>query len=196
MAQTKTTARKAAPKTAARKTTARKTQAKPRAKATATPEPQSPALRAREAAERLVKVQVGAVLEARDTLRSTVDGIQADFGSSDAAEKQLKRFERRGTKATKAAERRVKKTRTRVERELRTRRRTAEKRVTAERKRLEREARNAAERVDAVREAVRQIDLANGAEFVQSQIGQAVQTGVEVGTQAYRRASERIGSAA
>jgi hypothetical protein len=193
MAQTKATAKKPA----ARKTTARKTAArKPQPKKTVAPEPQSGTERAIDAAERLVKVQVGAVLEVRDSLRATVEGLQSEYGTSDAAEKQIKRFERRGTKATKAAERRVKKTRTRVERELRTRRRTAEKRVTAERKRLEREARNAAERVDAVREAVRQIDLANGAEFVQTQFGQAVQTGVEVGTQAYRRASERIGTVA
>ena len=171
--------------------------AKPRAaKPKVTPEPLTGLDRAVDTAERLVKVQIGAVLEARDTIRSTVDGLQADYGSTDAAEKQIKRFERRGTKVTKLAERRVKKARTRVEREMRTRRRAAEKRVTAERARLEREARQATSRVDAARESIRHLDLANGAELVQSQVEQALQTGVEVGTHAVRRASERLGNAA
>lgn len=186
-----------APKTKKPTSPRKRKPSKVKAKAAATPPvPQTSAQRAIETVERLAKVQVGIVLEARDALTAAAGDLRADYASGEAAEKQLKRFERRGNKATKAAERRVKKTRTRVERELKSRRREAEKRVKAERRRVEREARDAAARVDEVREAIRKIDLANSAGSVQTQVVQAVQTGVETGTQVVRRASERITNAA
>lgn len=215
MAQaTKTTSRTTKQKAASAKATASRRRASAQrtaasAKAKASEQaaaPQGGLDRAREAAEqalrqveRAVVVQVGAVLEARDTVSGTIEDIQTRYGSSEAAEKQVKRFEKRGTKARKQVERRVKKTRTRVERELKTRRRKAEKRVTSERKRVEREARTAVkranERADEVREAIRNIDLANGQEFIQTQVeqaGKAVQSGIDAGTEAVKRASERI----
>ena len=179
----------------AAKTTAAKRKTSSRAKATpkaATPTPLTRVERVREAAERAVVVPVGAALEARDAVAGTVEDLQARYGTAEAAEKQLKRFERRGEKVRKQAERRVKKARTRVERELKARRRTAEKRVRTERTRVEREAKQAAARMESVREAITQIDLANSTGFLQSQVEQALQTGVNAGTEAVRRASERL----
>lgn len=206
---TKTTKQKAASaKTTANRRRAasarRATSAKPKTEAKAAP--QSGLDRAREAAEqalrqveRAVTVQVGAVLEARDTVTGTVEDLQTRYGSSEAAEKQVKRFERRGSKARKQAERRVKRTRTKVERELKARRRKAERRVTTERKRVEREAKAAVNRAnrraDEVRDAIRNIDLANGSGFVQTQVeqaGKAVQSGIDAGAEAIRKAGERI----
>ncbi len=187
----------AAKKTAAsRKTTAKKTQAK------AAPAPQTRVERAREAAERLVVVPVGAALEARDSVVATAEDLQARFGTTEAAEKQLekqiKKYEKRGEKARKQVERRVKKTRTtaerrvkktrkQVERELKLRRREAEKLV-------EQTTKDANARLDAVRESVRQIDLGTSVEFLQAQAEQVVKTSQEAGAEAVRRVSERIGS--
>ena len=198
---TRTTKQRAA---SAKQTATRRRAASARAKATQAsaatePTPKTPIERAVAAAEdarkqvqRAVVVQVGAVLEARDTVSGAVEELQARYGSTEAAEKQVKRFEKRGEKARKQVERRVKRSRTRVERELKSRRTKAERRVKAERKRVEKEARTAVKRAntraDEVREAIRAIDLANGTEFVQSQVGQAVQTG----TSAVRRVTERI----
>ena len=205
---TKTTKQKAASakSTAGRRRTASARRAASQKAAPKETAPKAGVDRAREAAEqalrqveRAVAVQVGAVLEARDTVAGTVEDLQARYGSSEAAEKQVKRFEKRGSKARKQVERRVKRTRTRVERELKTRRRKAERRVVTERKRVEREAKAAVkranERADEVREAIRRIDLANGQEFLQEQVGQAgkaVQSGIDAGTDAVRRAGGRI----
>lgn len=188
----------AAKKTAAsRKTTAKKTQAKK-----AAPAPLTRVERAREAAERLVVVPVGAALEARDTVVATAEDLQTRFGTTEAAEKQLekqlKKYEKRGEKARKNVERRVKKTRTtaerrvkktrkQVERELKLRRREAEKLV-------EQTTKDANARLDAVRESVRQIDLGTSVEFLQAQAEQVVKTSQEAGAEAVRRVSERIAS--
>jgi hypothetical protein len=202
---TKTTKQRAASakSTAARRktATARRSTATPKASAPKVEPtaPQTPIDRARDAAEqafrqveRAVTVQVGAVLEARDTVSGTVEDLQSRFGSPEAAEKEVKKFERRGTKARREVERTVKRNRKRIERELKTRRRKAEKRVTTERKRVEREAKTVVKRAngraDEAREAIRQIDLANGADFFQTQVGQVV----EAGSKAARRAGERI----
>jgi F0F1-type ATP synthase membrane subunit b/b' len=196
-ASTKTKATAAKKTAASRKTTAKKTQAKK-----AAPAPQTRIERAREAAERLVVVPVGAALEARDTVVATAEDLQTRFGTAEAAEKQLekqiKKYEKRGEKARKNVERRVKKTRTtaerrvkktrkNVERELKLRRREAEKLV-------EQTTKDANARLDAVRESVRQIDLGTSVEFLQAQAEQVVKTGQEAGAEAVRRVSERIAS--
>jgi len=145
--------------------------------------------------QRAVTVQVGVVLEARDTVTGTVEDLQARFGTTAAAEKQVKQFEKRGEKARKQVERSLKRNRTRVERELKRRRTTAEKRVKVERKRVENEARTAVTRAntraDEVREAIRSIDLANGGQFIQAQVGQAGKV-VQTGADAVRRAADRF----
>lgn len=203
-ATTRTTKQRAA---SAKQTATRRRAASTRAKASqasapAESAPKTPLERAVAAAEdarkqvqRAVVVQVGAVLEARDTVTGAVEEIQTRYGSAQAAEKQVKRFEKRGEKARKQAERRIKRSRTRVERELKTRRTKAERRVRAERKRVEKEARTAVKRAntraDEVREAIRSIDLANGTGFIQSQVGQVGQV-VQTGTSAVRRVTERI----
>jgi len=50
-------------------------------------------------AERAVLVPVGAGLLARDNLVSTVNGLATKFGTRAAAERELKRYERRGATA-------------------------------------------------------------------------------------------------
>ncbi|MEI7560215.1 MAG: hypothetical protein WCJ63_06440 [Actinomycetes bacterium] len=178
---------------AAKKAAPKRKPAASRAKAQAKPAaPETRADRARQQLERAVVIPVGAALEARDAVTDRVEDLQARFGTTAAAEKQLKLYERRGTKVRKDAERSLKRTRTRVERELKARRRTAEKRVRAERKRFEAEAKDAAARVEAVRNAITQIDLANSTGALQSQVGQVVNTGVTAGTDALRTVRERF----
>lgn len=69
-------------------------------------------------AERAVLIPVGAALAARDVV---VD-VAKTYASRESAEKELRRFERRGNTARNGLRRDVKRTRTRVERELRQRR--------------------------------------------------------------------------
>ena len=102
--------------------------------------PETPVELAVAYAERVAYVQVGAVLTARDNVVETLDELRAKYGTRDAAEKELKKLEKRGASArTKAqrslkqrrnrVERELKKNRTRVERELRTIRQDAEQQV-------------------------------------------------------------------
>lgn len=69
-------------------------------------------------AERAVLIPVGAALAARDAV---VD-VARTYASRESAEKELRKFERRGSTARNGLRRDVKRTRTRVERELRQRR--------------------------------------------------------------------------
>lgn len=101
----------------------------------------SAALLAGNYAERAAYVQVGAVLTARDTVVETLDELRAKYGSRDAAEKEIKKLEKRGAGARTKAQREVKKNRTRVERELRQRRNRVEREVKRNRTRVERELR-------------------------------------------------------
>ena len=77
---------------------------------------------------------VGATLEARDRVVGVATGIVDKFGTRTAAERELnkdiRRFERRGTTARNQLERDVRKARTRLERAVRTRRRDAERQAT------------------------------------------------------------------
>ena len=76
-------------------------------------------------AERAVLIPVGAALAARDAV---VEATKP-FTSRTSAEKELKKFERRGNTARNNVRREVKRTRTRVERELRQRRSDVQTRV-------------------------------------------------------------------
>jgi len=73
-------------------------------------------------AERFTLIGVGATLEARDRVVEFVtdwyETFAAPLTSREAAEKSLRKFERRGTTERNRIERRAKKARTRVEREL------------------------------------------------------------------------------
>jgi hypothetical protein len=93
-------------------------------------------------AERAVLVPVGASLIARDDIVSTVRDITTKYRTRAAVERELKRFERRGTTARNRFERQVRRTRTRFERELRQRRTRVERTVKQNRRRLEREVRS------------------------------------------------------
>jgi hypothetical protein len=146
------TTRKANSTTATAKSTARSTasSAKTTARTTAkkvAPEP-STVEQVQVYAEKAVLIPVGAALIARDRITSTVDGLNAKYGSKEAAQKQfdaivkelsadLKKAEKRGATVRTKAEREIKKNRTKVEREIRTRRTKAEKDLKAFRKDIE-----------------------------------------------------------
>jgi hypothetical protein len=119
-APAKTTARRA--RTTAKRETTTAAQANSRA-ATAT------ARQTQVAAERYALIGVGATLEARDRIvdfaTDWYETFAAPLTSREATEKQLRKFERRGTTERNRFERQAKKARTRVERELRTRRHDA-----------------------------------------------------------------------
>jgi hypothetical protein len=93
-------------------------------------------------AERAVLVPVGAGLLARDNLVSTVRGLATKYRTRASAERELKRYERRGASARNRFERQVRRTRTRFERELRQRRSTVERTMRQNRRRVEREVRS------------------------------------------------------
>jgi hypothetical protein len=119
---------------AATKTSTRR---KPAAKKAApAPKPEPTGLEAVAAqAEKVVLVPVGAALIARDGVVETLKPFRTRTG----AEKEIKRFERRGTTARNKVQREVKRNRTRVERELRQRRRKAEQAVKRNRTQLEKQ---------------------------------------------------------
>jgi len=90
-------------------------------------------------AERAVLVPVGAALTARDNV---VEATKP-FRSAQSAEREIKKFERRGVRARNDAQRQVKRSRTRVERELRQRRRQATQLVKRNRRNLETQVKSA-----------------------------------------------------
>jgi hypothetical protein len=151
MAETKSTTSKSTAttrrKTAAtkRSTTAKKaatTRATRQASANVEPV-RRPLQQVPELAERAVLVQVGAALEARDRVVDTVKSITDTATSRTEAERQIKKFERRGATARTQLEREFRKTRTRVQRELRQRRQRIERTVKRNRTRLERDVKSA-----------------------------------------------------
>ncbi len=155
----KTAAKPAAAKRTTTRTTARKTTARPAATRKTTDakaatarrsanrqsnaavrEAQSAATHAEKAAdstvdvvgvyaEKAVLIPVGAALLARDSLTATATDVR-DYVQKTSVDKELKRFERRGTTARRTVEREVKRARTKAERELRTRRRKVERVAT------------------------------------------------------------------
>src|SRR5205823_813480 len=92
-------------------------------------------------ATRAVLVPVGAALEARDRVVELARGYRTPELAQRRIERDLKRFERRGTTARNRVERELKRTRTRVERELRQRRNRVQRVVRRNRTRVEREVR-------------------------------------------------------
>ncbi|HEY2637954.1 MAG TPA: hypothetical protein VGI54_11225, partial [Solirubrobacteraceae bacterium] len=129
-------------------------------------------------AERAALVQVGAALEARDRVVSTVNDVVELVTTPAKAERQLKKFERRGTTARNRAQREVRKTRNRVQRELRQRRtrleRTVKQNVGA----------------DIQPKALRN-NVAANVDLVAAQVENAVQTGITAGTKLVQGATER-----
>jgi hypothetical protein len=89
-----------------------------------------------------VLVPFGAGLLAQENLVSTVRDLATKYGTRAAVERELKRYERRGTTARNRFERQVRRTRTQFERELRQRRGLLERTMRQNRARLEREVRS------------------------------------------------------
>jgi hypothetical protein len=144
----------------------------------------TPVDRVAEYAERAVLVPVGAALEARDNVVSTVGGLRTSLTSRQNAEKELaaqrkriatdlKRFERRGRSERNRVERRVKKVRTRVERELRQRRTRVEREIRSTRK-----------------------DVGAQADLLTARVENFVQSRITRGTQAATKAQERVAEVA
>jgi hypothetical protein len=188
---TRSTAAKTPSATTAKRTrTAARNRTREAASAQATAAKTS-AAQGRNIAERAALVYVGATLEARDRVVGVATGLVAKFGTRAAAErevnKDLRRFERRGTTARNQLERDVRKARTRLERVVRTRRREAERLIRRNRRAVEREV-DAAER-DATRRSnmvsARIADVSNRVE-------DAAQLGVATGSRLANVAKERV----
>jgi hypothetical protein len=202
MAETNTTARKstatARRKTAAtrRSTTAKKaatTRATRQATANVPTPARNPVKQVQDLAERAVLVQVGAALEARDRVVGTVSSITDTATSRPRAERQLKKFERRGASARTQLEREIRKTRTRVERELRQRRQRLERTVKRNRGKLEREVKTA--RRDLEKQARElQKNVAANVELVAAEAQNRVQGGVKSTAKLVSDATERAGA--
>jgi hypothetical protein len=135
--------------TKAKSTTKSKTKAKAATKSAPNPAP-SRTEQVRSAAERVVDLPVGAVLEVSDRVADLVE----PFSGRSAAEKQLKsygtqlrrtvkRTERRGTTARRKASTEARKTRNRVEREARKRQQRVETTLKRNRNEVEQRVRKA-----------------------------------------------------
>lgn len=186
MADTKTTPRSTAAKTAAktRATTAtrRSTAAK---KGAATKANQStaevvapPASRVQGLAERAVLIPVGVALEARDMVLDTVTSLSDTYASRESAEKQLKKFERRGRSA-----------RTKMERDLRQRRKRVERVVKRNRSRVESELAKVRRDVEKQGKQLGKV-VSSNVDYVAAQVENTVQSGVTAGAKAVDHAAQ------
>lgn len=141
----------------ASKASSSKSKPKPKAKSVPAPAP-SRTEQVRSAAERVVDLPVGAVLEVSDRVAELVE----PFSGRTAAEKQLKsygtqlrrtvkRTERRGTTARRKASAEARKTRNRVEREARKRQRRVETTLKRNRDEVEQRVRKVADQLSVIR---------------------------------------------
>jgi|tagenome__1003787_1003787.scaffolds.fasta_scaffold20909924_1 hypothetical protein len=178
MSPTSTTQSTAAKKAAAtRRANARRRSASAkRAAATRELNQRGPLQQAQDYAERALLVPVGAALVARDNLVDTVTEVAKPYRKRETAQRQLerdiKRFERRGTTARNRVEREVKKARTRVERELRQRRNRVQRVVRTNRTRVQREVKRNRTQVERQVKTLRQ-----RAGVVGARVDEAVATG-------------------
>ena len=149
-----------------------------------------------DAAERAVLIPVGAALTARDRVVETVADLGKSYGTRESAQKtverDLKRYERRGTTARNRVEREVKKTRTRVERELRQRRTRVQRVVKRNRTRVEREAKSV--RRDFENQAGKAASTAVAAQA--DLVSARVENAVSVAQQVAAKAQERVANVA
>jgi len=122
-----------------------------------------------ETAGRAVLIPVGAALSASDRVLETVGSVRRSYGSPQAANRQLKKFERRGITARNKVERELKRNRTRVEREVRQRRKQVTKQVRP---------------------------LSTQVETVAVQVENAVQSGVTASSKAAQRTAEGVAGVA
>jgi hypothetical protein len=140
----------------------------------------TPVDRVAEYAEKAVLVPVGAALIARDNVVSTVQELRTSYSSPEKAQRELRRFERRGTTARNRLEREVRKTRTRVERELRQRRTRAQRLIKRNRTQVER----------GLKQRRKDLDL------VSARVENVVQEGLTTATQISTDLQKRLSSGA
>ena len=153
----------------------------------------SPVQQVQDIAERAVLVPVGAALVARDQVVETVANAAKPYRNRESAQRQLerelKRFEHRGSTARNRAERQIKRTRTRVERELRQRRGSVQRVLKRNRTRVERDTRSL--RRDVERQGrVAQRTVSQQAGLVDSRVDEAV----AAGQKAVATVQERVAS--
>jgi len=131
--QRSTTAKKAAATRAANRGTAARKTATTTTKASATRKRTSaakqaadvkhavktPVERAGELAETAVLVPVGAALISRDRAKRFVDELRGNYGTRAKTRSELRRYERRGTRALKSIEQDLREGRTRLEQDVR-----------------------------------------------------------------------------
>jgi guanylate kinase len=175
MSTTTPTQRTAAAKKAAatRRANARRRSASAkRAAATRELNQRTPIQQAQEYAEKALLIPVGAALVARDSLVEATKPYVSPDTAQTRLERDLRRFERRGSTARSRVERRLRKARTRVERELRARRNRVQRTVRRNRTVVEREVRRNRRRVE--REAK---NLRAQFGFVGSRVDEAVANG-------------------
>jgi hypothetical protein len=145
---------------------------------------------------------VGATVEARDRVVSLATELFDRYGSRAAVEKELKRsgrelqkdvrkFERKGTTTRNQIERDVRKARTRLERAVRTRRRDAERLIRRNAATVEREAKVAEQQAAGRRNIV-----SEGIATVSNRVEGAVQIGVATGERFATLAKARVGAIA
>ena len=141
MATTSTTAGRSKSTGRTRKTTRRSTARRRPAASSASTQKTGIAL-VSEYAERAALVPVGASLLVRDNLVSTVRDLGTKYQTRASIERELKRYERRGSTARNRFERQVRRSRTSLERQLRQRRNQVQRTVKQNRRRVEREVKS------------------------------------------------------
>jgi hypothetical protein len=160
---------------AKRRSTAGKRAAASRARSRAAAERQVPKTPV-DYAQSAVLIPVGVALEARDRVAETVNGLITTYSDRQKAETQIRRFERRGTRARNNLEREVRRTRTRVERQLRQRRRRVERTFNRFDRRRTTTAKN----------------VSTQFESVSAQVENTVQSGIKASNELAARVQERV----
>src|SRR5215212_6464469 len=158
-------------RTQARRTTRTAQRSTQRTAATAERQATTQANQVQDLVERAALTYVGAALTARDRVVQGYDYLRKTYGDPDSVQRQLKKFERRGTTGRNRFERQLKRSRTRVERELRQRRNQVRREATAARRDVTRQ----------LKPLQAQVDL------VSAQVENAVQTGVTEAQKAVER---------
>jgi len=142
----------------------------------ATRKPRTRVEQAQQLAERALLVQVGAALEARDRVVNTVTGVVDTYTKRSAAERQIRKFERRGKTA-----------RTQIERELRQRRRNIERVLNRNERRIERDLSEIRRDGNGLRR-----NLEANLDLVAAQVENAVQSGITAGAKLVARGTDRV----
>jgi F0F1-type ATP synthase membrane subunit b/b' len=114
----------------------------------------------------------------------TVTGVVDAYSTRTKAERQLKKFERRGNTARNRVLREAKKNRNRIERTLTRNEKRVERNLKSARRDIERDSSGLRKNIEA------NVDL------VTAQVENAVQTGITAGTKLAAVATDRVASAA